>query len=157
MAKFGKMATHLLDSYLQPLSRPWGFRRCMVFIFVCYLTLQVYCLFKTAKDILRWAWFEPVLPPAPRCRCLSTRCMKSTWATVPPTMLSRSPPQTLARSWSRSTLRSVPVIHVSHNKLTGILAWDFFVLVFCTYQTHIGQIIRLWNFFDFVLEFADLF
>ncbi len=33
----------------------------------------------------------------------------------------------------------------------------FFVLVFRTYQTHLGQIIRLLNFFNFVLEFADLF
>jgi hypothetical protein len=39
----------------------------------------------------------------------------------------------------------------------GTLAWDFFVLVFCTYKTHIGQIKRLQNFFDFGLEFADLF
>ncbi len=39
----------------------------------------------------------------------------------------------------------------------GTLAWDFFVLVFCTYRTHIGQIIRLLNVSDFVLEFADLF
>jgi hypothetical protein len=37
------------------------------------------------------------------------------------------------------------------------LAWDFFVLIFCTYQTHIGQIMRLLSFFNFVLEFADLF
>jgi hypothetical protein len=33
----------------------------------------------------------------------------------------------------------------------------FFVLVFCDYRTQIGQIIRLLNVFDFVLEFADLF
>jgi hypothetical protein len=32
----------------------------------------------------------------------------------------------------------------------------FFILVLCTYQTHIGQIKRLLNFFDFVLEFANL-
>jgi hypothetical protein len=41
--------------------------------------------------------------------------------------------------------------------LKGTLAWDFFVLVFCTNPTHIGQIIRLLNVFDFFLEFADLF
>ncbi len=41
--------------------------------------------------------------------------------------------------------------------LKGTLAWDLFVLVICTYQTHIGQIIIFLNFFDFVLEFADLF
>ncbi len=41
--------------------------------------------------------------------------------------------------------------------LKGTLVWDFFVLVFCTYQTHIGQIVRLLNFFDFVLKFAGLF
>jgi hypothetical protein len=45
----------------------------------------------------------------------------------------------------------------SGHGLKGTLAWDFFVLVFCTYQTQIGQIISLLNFFDFVLEFADLF
>ncbi len=39
----------------------------------------------------------------------------------------------------------------------GTLACDFFVLIFCTYRTHIGQIKRLLKFFDFVLEFADLF
>jgi hypothetical protein len=33
----------------------------------------------------------------------------------------------------------------------------FFCSRICTYRTHIGQIIRLLNFFDFVLEFADLF
>ncbi len=33
----------------------------------------------------------------------------------------------------------------------------FFVLVFCTYRTNIGQIIRLLNNFDFVLEFANLY
>jgi hypothetical protein len=33
----------------------------------------------------------------------------------------------------------------------------FFVLIFCTDQTHIGQIIRLLNVFNFFLEFADLF
>ncbi len=32
----------------------------------------------------------------------------------------------------------------------------FFVLFSCTHQTYVGQIIRLLNFFDFVLEFADL-
>jgi hypothetical protein len=41
--------------------------------------------------------------------------------------------------------------------LIGTLAWDFFVPVFCTDQTYIGQIIRLLSLFDFVLEFADLF
>ncbi len=41
--------------------------------------------------------------------------------------------------------------------LKGTLVWDFFVLVFCTYQTHIGQIVRLLNFFNFVLKFAGLF
>jgi hypothetical protein len=41
--------------------------------------------------------------------------------------------------------------------LKGTLAWDFFVPFFCTYQTYIGQIIRLLRVFDFVLEFADLF
>jgi hypothetical protein len=39
----------------------------------------------------------------------------------------------------------------------GTLACDFFVLVFCTYRTNMGQIIRLLNIFDFVLEFANLF
>jgi hypothetical protein len=39
----------------------------------------------------------------------------------------------------------------------GTLAWNFFVLVFCTYRTHIGKIIRLLSFFDFVLEFAAKF
>jgi hypothetical protein len=33
----------------------------------------------------------------------------------------------------------------------------FFVLVFCSDQTYIGQIIRLLSVFNFVLEFADLF
>jgi hypothetical protein len=33
----------------------------------------------------------------------------------------------------------------------------FFCSLFCTYRSHIGQIIRLLNFFYFVLEFADLF
>jgi hypothetical protein len=33
----------------------------------------------------------------------------------------------------------------------------FFSLIFCTYQSHIGKIIRLLNLFDFVPEFADLF
>ncbi len=42
-------------------------------------------------------------------------------------------------------------------RLKGTLAWDFFVPVFCTDQTYIGQIIRLLSVFDFVLEFADLF
>ncbi len=41
--------------------------------------------------------------------------------------------------------------------LKGTLARNFLVLVFCTYQTHIGQIISFLSFFDFVLEFADLF
>ncbi len=41
--------------------------------------------------------------------------------------------------------------------LKGTLAWDFFVPVFCTDQTYIGQIISLMSVFDFVLEFADLF
>ncbi len=44
-----------------------------------------------------------------------------------------------------------------YSLLKGTLAWDFFVLVFCTYRTHIGQILRLLNVFDFVLEFANLF
>jgi hypothetical protein len=33
----------------------------------------------------------------------------------------------------------------------------FFVPVFCTDQTYIGQVIRLLSIFDFVLEFVDLF
>ncbi len=39
--------------------------------------------------------------------------------------------------------------------LKGTLAWDFSVLVFCTFWTHIGQLMRLLNFsiFNFVLKF----
>jgi hypothetical protein len=43
------------------------------------------------------------------------------------------------------------------HRLNVTLAWDFFVLVFCTDQTNIGQRIRLLSVFNFVLEFADLF
>ncbi len=41
--------------------------------------------------------------------------------------------------------------------LKGTLAKDFSVLVFCTDQTNIGQLIRLSSVFDFVLEFVALF
>jgi hypothetical protein len=46
----------------------------------------------------------------------------------------------------------VPGIHLKVHLLE-----IFFVLVFCTYRTQIGQIIRLLSFFDFVLQFAELF
>jgi hypothetical protein len=67
----------------------------------------------------------------------------------------------------RKNYEKIPYIFLvndtSHNsnfpsmRLKGTLAWDFFVFTFCTYRTHIGQTIRLLNFFDFVLEFTDLF
>jgi hypothetical protein len=43
--------------------------------------------------------------------------------------------------------------------LKGTLAWDFLFSFFALIKhiLGIGQIIRLLNFFDFVLEFADLF
>jgi hypothetical protein len=66
----------------------------------------------------------------------------------------------VATKWQKGVFRQISSKYIRLNEtkqLKGTHAWYYLALVFCMYQTCMGQRIMLSSIFDFILEFNNKF